>query len=208
MNKMQELRDERGTQAAEALSAEALKGRQSVRATFRLPAQVITLLSLVANQLGLKQKSLFDQLIEDREVLAQIARNADSHQAVRHKLQQKTYVLSRNSLAALDQTAKIHGVRRDLLVELSIQRLLPVITAEQDKQEKRKQVLLDLDVFCSQGEELLTRMERLLDEDEQITGHFSVVLSSLRQGRRQLQSMIDLGKAIEGYGGAKDTSFD
>ncbi|NLX18707.1 MAG: hypothetical protein GXY53_05415 [Desulfobulbus sp.] len=205
MNKMKQVQD-RGTAALNDLTAEALKGRQSVRATFKLSEHVINLLSLVANQLGLKQKTLFDQLIEDREVLAQIASNAADYRAVIHKRQQKTYVLSRNSLAALDNTARMYGIRRDLLVELSIQRLLPVVTAEQNKQEKRKRVLLDLDIFCSQGEHLLTKMESMLDKDDQIIRHFSLVLSSLRQGRRQLQGMIDLGRALENFDCAGETS--
>ena len=54
MNKMKQVQD-RGTAALNDLTAEALKGRQSVRATFKLSEHVINLLSLVANQLGLKQ---------------------------------------------------------------------------------------------------------------------------------------------------------
>ena len=37
------------------LSADRLRGRQSVRATFRLPTEVIELLSMAASQLGVKQ---------------------------------------------------------------------------------------------------------------------------------------------------------
>ena len=59
-----------------SLDANTLRGRQSVRATFRLPPPIIELLSIAANQLGIKQKSLFDQLVEDREVLEQVAAGA------------------------------------------------------------------------------------------------------------------------------------
>ncbi|RPI51694.1 MAG: hypothetical protein EHM49_06780, partial [Deltaproteobacteria bacterium] len=50
------------------ITAMGLRGKQSVRATFRLPDHIIKLLGMVASQLGLKQKSLFDQLVEDKEV--------------------------------------------------------------------------------------------------------------------------------------------
>ena len=50
-----------------------LRGRQSVRATFRLSTKAIDALSVVAVQLGIKQKSLFDHLIEDLTVLEKIA---------------------------------------------------------------------------------------------------------------------------------------
>ena len=42
-----------------------LRGRQSVRATFKLSAKAIEAISIVAVHLGIKQKSLFDHLIED-----------------------------------------------------------------------------------------------------------------------------------------------
>jgi len=50
--------------AEKDLNADALRGRQSVRATFRLPTEMVSLLSIAASHLGLKQKSLFDQLVE------------------------------------------------------------------------------------------------------------------------------------------------
>lgn len=47
-----------------------LRGRQSVLVTFRLPERSILALSLLAAQLDIKQKSLFDiKLSEDIEVL-------------------------------------------------------------------------------------------------------------------------------------------
>ena len=39
-------------------SLDALKGMQSVRATFTLPKHAINLISTIANQLGVKQKSI------------------------------------------------------------------------------------------------------------------------------------------------------
>ena len=47
------------------LTADLLKGKQSIRATFKLPPDIIRLLSIAASQLGIKQKTLFDQLVED-----------------------------------------------------------------------------------------------------------------------------------------------
>lgn len=183
----------------DGLSAEMLRGRQSVRATFKLPSQAIALLSLVANQLGLKQKSLFDQLVEDRETLAQVARGANSYQSSQAQRQQKTYVLSRNSLVALEHVAKVYGISRDLLVEISIQRLLPVMSSEQDKQEKRKKVLADLLAYYNQGLVVLEAMEQMLGEEDQVTRQCAMALAYLQQGRVQLQSQVDLGREIEGY---------
>ena len=55
-------------------STSELKARQSVRATFRLSEGCIDAISIVATQLGIKQKSLFDHLAEDIDSLKSIAR--------------------------------------------------------------------------------------------------------------------------------------
>lgn len=148
------------------LSADRLRGRQSVRATFRLPAEVIGLLSMAASQLGLKQKSLFDQLVEDREVLAQLAQVADRHQPRGQQRQQKTYVVSRNALLALEYVAKSTGLPRDLLVELCIQRLVPVLDSEQEKQRSRAVILDELAVLCQHAQVLGQQAAQRLGEDD------------------------------------------
>ena len=51
------------------LSAHQLKGKQSVRATFRLSDQMIDLLKVAANHLKVKQKSLIDELVQIKRLL-------------------------------------------------------------------------------------------------------------------------------------------
>lgn len=182
-----------------ALSADTLKGRQSVRATFKLPSQVIELLSLAANQLGLKQKSLFDQLVEDREILEQVASAAERYHPVQERRQQKTYVVSRNSLGALDYVAKIHRLPRDLLVELSIQRLLPVISSEQEKQKNRKLVLGEMEGYLRQGLELLAKTQQVLGAEDPASRQLALVLAQLRGSVEGLGEQVEQGRAIEGY---------
>jgi hypothetical protein len=181
------------------LSADALRGRQSVRATFKLPSQVIELLSVAANQLGLKQKSLFDQLVEDRDVLERVALGAGRYQPVQAPRQQKTYVVSRNSLVSLDAVAKVHGLPRDLLVEISIQRLLAVISAEQEKQRNRKYILDEMDGLLEQGGALLAKTQHMLGADDRATRQLALVLTQLRASVADLAEQIEQGRAIEGY---------
>ena len=59
-------------------SSSDLRGKQSVRATFKLSERAIDALSIVAIHLGIKQKSLFDHLIDDTRSLKVIARDARS----------------------------------------------------------------------------------------------------------------------------------
>lgn len=181
------------------LSAETLRGRQSVRATFKLPVQMIGLLSLAANQLGLKQKSLFDQLVENREILEQVAAGAQGYTQQAEQRQQKTYVLSRNSLAVLDYVAKAYGMPRDLLVEISISRLMPVISSEQEKQKQRKQVLSEMETFCHQGLELLSRTEQALGAEDSATRQLSLLLEHCKRNIEQLQEVVTRGRDIEKY---------
>jgi hypothetical protein len=54
-----------------------LRGRQSVRATFKLSAKAIEALGILAVHLGIKQKSIFDHLIEDAQSLRRIAQEVD-----------------------------------------------------------------------------------------------------------------------------------
>lgn len=58
------------------LTVNNLIGRQFVRATFKLPQDVINLLAAIAAQLGIKKKSLFDQLLKNTAELEEIARKS------------------------------------------------------------------------------------------------------------------------------------
>jgi hypothetical protein len=92
---------------SDLLTSTSLKKKQSVRATFRLPDEIINLLSVVASQLGLKQKSLLDQLVEDKELLGRLVEKKIATEDVERKeVRAKTFVVSRNSLHTLDNIAR------------------------------------------------------------------------------------------------------
>ena len=181
------------------LSADILKGRQSVRATFKLPVQVIALLSVAASQLGLKQKSLFDQLVEDRDILAQLAATAGKSRRSERLCKQKTFVISPNALMALDYAAKHFGVPRDLLVEFSINRLLPVISAEQAKQKKRRELLGAMEKFVGDGLDLLEKTCKALGENDPACHRLRNLLIHGDQTMMALRHQVELSKDIEHY---------
>ena len=81
-------------------SPDDLRGRQSVRATFKLSNRAIDALSIVAAHLGIKQKSLFDHLIEDVDALNFIAKEIEIEQFRTTRRVQKTYVISRRTSRA------------------------------------------------------------------------------------------------------------
>jgi len=194
---MEKDEDDKSESSTLGLSAEALRGRQSVRATFKLPAEIIGLLSRAATQLGLKQKSLFDQLVENREILEQVAAGAEGYTQQGEHRHQKTYVLSRNSLVALDYVAKAYGLPRDLLVEISISRLLPVISAEQEKQKQRRQILSEMEAYFHQGLELLGRTELALGAEDPATRQLRLLMVQFGRNIEHLQEEIARGRDIE-----------
>lgn len=72
------------------ITSSGLRGKQSVRATFKLSATCIEAISIVAAQLGIKQKSLFDHLAQDSDSLNAIAREVQNARVKVENRVQKT----------------------------------------------------------------------------------------------------------------------
>ena len=121
-----------------------LRGRQSVRATFRLSEACIDAISILSAQLGIKQKSVFDHLMEDYQVLQNMARELEDTKFDRHRRIQKTFVISRRSLSFLDMISNEYDAPRDALVEYSVRRLLPIIAKERKKHAERKELFAEI----------------------------------------------------------------
>ena len=179
------------------LTVDALLGKQSVRTTFRLPQQVIDLLSILSTQLGLKQKSLFDQLVENREILDQVAVEAKNYQHTKQKRRAKTFVISRNSLDALEYVARERHLPRDILVEVSINRLLPVIATEQEKQDIRKSLLKSLETHLRQGKKILHKAGNLLGREDPLYKRLEQLMLLSDKNISELKEVVEKGKCIE-----------
>lgn len=181
------------------ISVDGLKGRQSVRATFRLPSRLIELLGIVASQLGIKQKSLFDQLIEDEDVLSRVAEQAGRYTLEEKERRQKTFVLSKRSLKVLNAVARRQKISRDILVEVSIRRLLPVMTAEQEKHRKRALILQDLEVHRQQGRDLLRKADKLLGRDDRVYDMVKRIVEVCEEKVSELEVIIEKGQSMEQF---------
>lgn len=181
------------------LSLEDLKGKQSVRATFRLPQRVIDLVSVIASQLGIKQKSLFDQLIHDPAVLKKIAEEAMDHPKATGNRVQKTYVISRSSLITLDRVARNRKVPRDFLVEVSINRLLPIIATELEKHEKRKVLLKEMQDYLRQGRQLRRKTQHLLGKEDQLYEMIDQQVKICERNVSVISAIVTKGKQMEDW---------
>jgi hypothetical protein len=180
-------------------SALDLKGRQSVRVTFRLTEDCIDVISILSAQLGIKQKSVFDHLMEDAQILKNMAIELENTKFDNHKRIQKTFVISRRSLSFLDSISSKHNAPRDALVEFSVRRLLPIITRERKKHKKRKELSAAISNHFAKGEELLSKSEELLGMDDPIVNKLQTVMSVYKNAFDDITTFIEKGKIIEKF---------
>jgi hypothetical protein len=179
--------------------AEDLRGRQSVRATFKLSPRAIEALSIVAVHLGIKQKSLFDHLIEDVQTLNTIAREIEAEEFRSLNRIQKTFVISRRTLVCLDQISRQFRAPRDALVEYSIQRLLPVINREREKHRRRKKLLADIEQHVQQGVQLLKAAVDLVGEDDPVCLRLAAAMEGYEAARDHIRNFVDKADIIEDF---------
>ena len=180
-------------------SSADLRGRQSVRATFKLSPRAIDVLSIVATQLGIKQKSLFDHLIEDVKSLNLIANEIEDEAFGALERIQKTFVVSRRTLSCLEQTSRQFNAPRDALVEYSIQRLLPVIAKERERHRKRKEVLNDINAHLEQGLKILQKARSLLGEEDSVFARFESAMHGLVTAQAHIDDFVKRGSVIEDF---------
>lgn len=176
-----------------------LREKQSVRATFKLSKKAIDSIGLVAVHMGIKQKSLFDYVIEDLSTLKKTA------EQVRHKTFkdtpriQKTYVLSRKTINLIETIARTYNLPRDVLVEHAVRRLESLIRSEKQKHRKRKELLVEA---ADQFDRLRTLFEQAgqdLGEEDPFCRHLAKTLSACEKGELELKNLINKGNALEDF---------
>ena len=175
-----------------------LKGRQSVRTTFKLSPRSIDALSLLAAQLGIKQKSLFDHLIDDTQTLKAIARDVESPE-MRGNRVPKTYVISRRTLESLDEISRHYRTPRDILVEFSIERIMPLIKEERKKHENRKKLLNSVDGFLENSRSLLEEADKMLDRDDPVLEKVFQMCRTINQGCAEINTIVEKGQKLEEF---------
>lgn len=172
------------------LSAQQLRGKQSVRATFRLSDQMIDLLRVAATHLEVKQKSLIDELVQNRETLDRVAGESPESGQETKKRRQKTFVLSRNSLDLLDNISDKYNLSRDYLVELCISRLIPFVDSEQEKHKQRRQLIKEFDKYLCDGKKLLEKAGIMLGPDDRFRTKFEEIVTYTEQNIEELRRFV------------------
>ncbi len=180
-------------------SASDLRSKQSVRATFKLTEGCIEAISIVAAHLGIKQKSLFDHLMEDARSLTSIAQEIKHLKIRKQGRVQKTFVISKKSLSSLDKVSKNFNASRDALVEYSMQRLLPIIAKEREKHKKRKEMLVEVSRHFEDGKKLLSKIKGILGVEDPIYQKLESVITVYESVYCNVESFIEKGKIIENF---------
>jgi hypothetical protein len=198
VNKNKEKQSENEGSASEPATLD-LRGRQSVRATFRLSEACIEAISILSAQLGIKQKSVFDHLMEDDRGLNNMARDLENTKFDRHERIQKTFVVSRRSLTFLDMISRRHNAPRDALVEYSVRRLWPIIANERAKHQKRKVLLTEIADHFAEGENLLLKAAKDLGTDDPIVDKLETAMSVYRNALDAIAHFVERGKIIEEF---------
>jgi hypothetical protein len=143
---------------------------------------------------------LFDQLVENREILAQVAMAAGAIiSPLKNNGSRKPMSSAATHWPLSIMWPNTYGLPRDFLVEISIGRLLPVISSEQKKQEKRKQVLAEMERLLGHGEALLEKSEQMLGADDHATRQLTLAVIQLKGCWDALGEQVELGKGIEEY---------
>jgi hypothetical protein len=176
-----------------------LRGRQSVRATFKLTEECIGAISIVATHLGIKQKSLFDHLVEDMNSLKAIARGLKNTNMRAQNRVQKTFVISRKSLRSLETVSKSHNAPRDALVEFSVQRLLPIIINEQKKHQVRKKMRREIETHFEAGKALLSRVKNVLGTEDPVLSKMTTLMMNYNNTFAAIDAFIERGRLIEEF---------
>lgn len=176
-----------------------LRGKQSVRATFKLSQKAIDSIGLVAVHMGIKQKSLFDHIIEDINALERLAKTIRIRQFKKISRRQKTFVLSRKTIDTLETISLAYGTPRDALVEYSIKKLESIIRAEKARHEERKIMLKNIVVHFTQGKILYKKAVTILGEDDPFCKCIKKAVFICQKTEDELIDFIEKSKILEKF---------
>ena len=179
--------------------ASDLMGRQSVRVTFKLSAEFIEAISILSAQLGIKRKSLFDHLMEDMDSLRTIASQLERGRRVKRDRIQKTFVISKKSLLALEAVSKKFSAPRDDIVEYSIMRLFPILATERRKQKLREVALSKIATHFIKTSKLLDSVKQLVGKDDPLSTAFEDVWVAYETAFKVIEDLVAKGRRIAAF---------
>ncbi len=176
-----------------------LRGKQSVRATFKLSQKAIDSIGLVAIHLGIKQKSLFDHIIEDLDALDTLAKTIKIRQFQKIPRRQKTYVLSRKTIEALEAISQAYDTPRDALVEYSVKKLESIIKAEKARHKARKVLQKKIINHFDQGKTLYKNAIDLLGKNDPFCKKIEKAVFACEKTQEDLTQFLEKSRVLEEF---------
>ncbi len=177
-------------------STAQLRARQSVRTTFRLPEKSILAISILAKQLGIRQKSIFDHLMQELDKPDKTMQVDEENTEPRVP---KTFVISRGTLEYLEQISRRYSIPRDILMEHAIERILPLLDEEKQKHTKRKKILKHLNAISQQSLSLFKQSIKELGDDDPVNTELYKMMRSLENSRSAIERFIERNEKIEKF---------
>ena len=180
-------------------SAADLRGRQSVRVSFKLSPNCIDAITILGSHLRLKPKSLFDHMVQKREILEAVAATINNDNATDLPRPVKAYVISRDAVLVLDDVARENNVPRDALVEASVLHLMPLIQKEQARHHARKALLLKMERHLKSGRKMFAEMKSELGSNDPMCEQMKNVMGSYERTFAAMNDFVGKGKNIEDF---------
>jgi hypothetical protein len=172
------------------IDADELKGRQSVRTTFKLPEKTINLLKISAKHLGIQQKTLLDQLIEDETILNILAKEAQTYCRNDDECRPKTFVLSRKALDLIDVMLDRYDIARDILVDLSISRLASYIESLSEKHDQKRSLLKEIDEYQQLLEELSSKAKATFKQEDPFRMKLEILSQTTQKSIGEMRKIV------------------
>ena len=172
------------------IDADELKGKQSVRTTFKLPEKTINLLKISAKHLGIQQKTLLDQLIEDETILNILAKEAQTYHRNDDDCRPKTFVISRKALDLIDVMLGRYDIARDILVDLSINRLASYIESLSEKHDQKRSLLKEIDKYQQLLEELSSKAKATLKQEDPFRMKLEILSQTTQKSIGEMKKIV------------------
>ena len=170
-----------------------------MRTSFKLSDGCIQAISIVATQLGIKHRSLFDYLVEDTDSLEALAKEIVDKEPTNNKGFQKSFIVSRETLQAIDSLCKKLEISRDTLIELSVRRLLPIIEKEMEGHRKRKELFELVNKHYQESRKVLDSIKRSVGTEDPAYRACQATVAVCKQVKNQFDDIISKGKVIEKF---------
>jgi len=181
------------------MTTTALKGKQTVRTSFKLSEACIHAINIVSTQLGLKHRSLFDYLVEDIDTLKTIAVGIINDGHKQNEKTPKSYIISRETQKKIDDMCDDIEISRDTLIEHSVRRLLPIIEKEIENHRKRKDMLALVRNHFRDSKSVLNQIKESVGAEDPIYRVFENTVTICEQAKAQISDIISKGKVLEGF---------